>query len=181
MPVNPITDLLAKGSSPLATSGNSLVNGGPGTNLGGFCTAGIIADATVDNLFQDVTGIENADSNDDYQCYFYHNNHATLDLNQGYLYVNSDTSGGTVDAVGLDPIGITQVGVATPQAQTIPNKNTPPVGVVFTTATAPTSGLVIASLPHGFCIGIWIRRTATNGPSVNNDVFAAGVQFVSPP
>lgn len=181
MSINPLTDLIIKGSSPLATAGNVLVNGGPGTNLGGYCTAGAIADATLDNLFPDATGIENAEGNSDYQCYFLHNNHATLDASQGYLYVATDVSGGTTDAVGLDLIGITQVGVATPQAQTIASKNTPPVGVIFTTATVANQGLVIGTLPHGYCIGIWIRRTATNGPAVVNDTFAIGTQFVSPP
>lgn len=180
MPVAP-SDLIIKGSSPSAVSGNSLVNGGPGTNLGGFCTAGAIADSTLDNLFIDVTGIENAAGNNDYQCYFLHNNHATLDLSQGYLYVATDVSGGTIDAVGLEPIGISQVGVSTPQAQIIANKNTPPVGVIFTIATVPNQGLVIPTLPHGYCLGIWVRRTATNGPAVNNDTLAVGTQFVSPP
>lgn len=181
MPVNPITDLIIKGSSPLATSGNSLVNGGPGTNLGGFCTAGAIADATLDNLFVDVTGVENAQGNNDYQCYFLHNNHATLGLSQGYLYVASDVAGGTVDAVGLDPIGPTLVGTGVQQAQIIANKNTPPVGVVFTTVTTPVQGLVIGNLLSGYTIGIWVRRTSTNSPGINNDNVQIGTQFVSPP
>jgi hypothetical protein len=175
-----LTDLLIKGSSSLATAGNATPNSGPGSNLGGFCSSGALIDATLDNLFSDATGAENAAGNQDYQCYFLLNNNGTQDLSNITVFVNGDTPGGAVIAVGLDPTGITSLASSLAQAAVIPNKNTPPAGVVFSYPVLPGNGLLVSNLTHGFVLPIWIRRTCQGGPAVNNDGVIIGYSATIP-
>lgn len=175
-----LTDLLIKGSSPSAIAGNATPNSGPGTNLGGYCSSGNLVDSSIDNLFPDATGVENAAGNQDYQCYFLHNNNATQDLSLGNLFINGDVPGGAVVAIGLDPTGITVLGSSLVQAVLITDKNTAPSGVAFSAPTQFPGGLVVSNLTHGFVLPIWIRRTCQGGPAVNNDGVIIGFACTSP-
>lgn len=178
------TDLLIKGSSSGATAGNATANGGAGTNLGKYCSSGTLTDASTNNLFPDVTGAENASSNVDYQCFFIHNNHASLDAANGVIYISSEVSGGVSCAVGGDATGASPVGQSgTAQAVTVANKNTAPSGVTFTTATTAGAGQAFpgdASLAHGKVLGVWVKRTAANSAAKSGDGVTVGFQIDTP-
>lgn len=176
-----LANLLIKGSIPAPSGqvGNSSPNGGPGTNLGGFCSSGTLVDATVDNLFPDATGIENAEGNQDYQLYFLHNNDAQ-DLSNGTVFLQGDVPGGAIDAIALDPTGPTPLASAAQQALIIANKNTAPAGVVFSSPVTAVSGLAFPVLLHGYVLPIWLRRTCQGGAAVNNDGVIIGYAATSP-
>lgn len=175
-----LSDLLIKGSNPLAIQGNTSPSAGPGTNLGGFATTGAIADTTLDNLFPDVTGIENSSGNIDYQCFFIFNNNGTQDLSLCFVFINSEIPGGVITAVGLDPIGMVPVGSGSSQAVIIPDKNTAPVGVAFTTANIAANGLALGNLVHGYCAALWVRRQCVQSVAINNDGTTIGIFATSP-
>lgn len=163
------SELLYKGSSPGASSGNTSPNGGAGTNLGKYASAGSLADATLNNLFPDVTGDENAASNVDYQCIFIHNSNPSITLQNAVVWISAETSGGANCAIGVDPTGPTGVGSGTPQALTISTKNQAPGSVAFSSPTVKGSGLSLGNIPAGQVRAIWVRRTATNSAAFNND------------
>lgn len=163
------TDILFKYSTTAGAAGNTTA-GAAGTSLGKYISTTPLVDATLDNLFPDITGDENAAGNVDYQCFFVHNNHATLTLQRAVVWVPAEVAGGANTAIALDNIGVTAVGSAAAQAATIANKNTAPTGVgAFSTPATKAAGLSIGDIPPGSVAAIWVRRTATNSAAQNND------------
>lgn len=163
------TDILYKGSTTSGSAGNSVANGGAGTNLGKYASSGTLTDATLDNVFADLTGDQNAASQVDYQCIFVHNNHATLTLQNAVVWITTQVSGGADMAIGLDTTAVSAVGSATAQALTIASATTAPSGVTFSAPTTKAGGLSIGNIAAGNVKAIWLRRTATNSSALAND------------
>lgn len=163
------TDILFKKSVTSGSAGNTTAGGGAGTSLGKYVSTTVIADATLDNLFPDVSGDENAANNVDYQCVFFHNNHATLTLQNAVVWLSADVAGGSNIAIGVDPTAASAVGASAAQALQIADKNTAPAGVTFSAPTTKAAGLAIGSIGPGQVKAVWVRRTATNSAAQNND------------
>lgn len=72
------TDIHYRGSTTAGSAGNTTAFGGAGTSLGKYITNADYTDASLNNLFDDITGDQNAASQVDYQCMFVYNAHATL-------------------------------------------------------------------------------------------------------
>lgn len=168
MPISP-SDILFKKSVTSGTAGNTTAGGGPGTSLGKYISTTPITDATLDNLFPDVTGDENAAGNVDYQAMFIHNNHATLTLQGTVAWLSAEVAGGANSAIGVDPTAASAVGSSSAQAVQIANKDTAPAGVVFSSPTTKATAVVLGDLGPGQVRAVWIRRTATNSAAQNND------------
>ena len=49
-------------------AGNTTAQGNPNASLGKYCSTTAIVDNTLDNLFDDISGDENAASTVDYRC-----------------------------------------------------------------------------------------------------------------
>lgn len=163
------TDILYKYSVTTGAAGNTTAGTAAGSN-GKYISTTPIQDATLDNLFDDVTGDENAASNVDYKCIFIHNNHATLTLQSTKIWLASEVAGGANTAIATDNIGITPVGQSGAQASTIANEDTAPTGVsAFSSPTTKAAGLTLGDIPAGSCVAVWIKRTATNSAAQNND------------
>lgn len=163
------TDILMKWSTTAGAAGNATAAGAAGTSLGKYIATTQITDATLNNLFPDVTGDENAASNVDYQCVFVHNNHATLTLQNPVIYISAEVAGGASTAIGVDTTAASALASATAQALTIANKNTAPVGVTFSSPTTKATGLALGNIGPGQVKAFWIRRTASNSTALNND------------
>lgn len=170
------TDILLKLSAPGASAGNTTAAGSPGASLGKYISTTVVVDATMDNVFPDVTGDENAASNVDYQCIFIHNNHATLTLQNAVLWMASEVSGGVNMAVGADTTAPSAVGSSSAQALTIANKNTAPAGVAFSSPTTKAAGVSLGSIGPGQVKAYWLRRTATNSAAINTDGLVVRVE-----
>lgn len=170
------TDILFKLSAPGASAGNAIAAGAAGTSLGKYVSTTVVVDATMDNVFPDVTGDENAASNVDYQCLFIHNNHATLTLQNAVMWLASEVSGGVNMALGADTVAPSAVGSSTAQALLIANKNTAPAGVGFSAPTTKAAGISLGSIGPGQVKALWLRRTATNSVAVNTDGLAVRVE-----
>jgi hypothetical protein len=149
-------------SSAAASLGDQVATNGPTT-------------ATLNNLFDDVSGAEAAAGRVEYRCLFALNNHATLTLQSANAYITSQTSGGGLIEMGLDPAAVSAKTSGSTQAATIANETSAPAGVTF---TSPTSGspLVIGDMAPGQVKGIWLRRTVTAGAgALNPDGVIIGV------
>lgn len=163
------TDIVLRYSAPGASAGGTTAGSGNGASLGKWCSTTAIPDATLDNLFGDLTGDENAASNVDYQCFFVHNTHATLTLLAPVVWITSTGLTNTVKAVGIDTTAASAYGAVTQQGLVIANKNTAPTGVTFSTPTTKATGLALSDLPAGQVRAVWVRRTATNSAAASND------------
>jgi hypothetical protein len=161
------TDILYK-LSVTTGPGNSTA-GTPATSLGEFISTTQITDATLHNLFDLITGDENAAGDVEYRCIFVHNNHATLTWENVVVWLSAEVADGAVAAISVDTTAASAVGSASAQAKEVVNESTAPATQTFTAPTTKGTGLSIGNLTAGQVRGIWIRRTATAGGALNND------------
>jgi len=169
------TDLVFKYST--ATGPGNSTAGTPAGSDGGFISTTPVPDASLDNLFDDVTGDENAALNVDYKCIFIHNAHATLTLQNAVVWIAAEVAGGADTALALDSIAVSVLASASAQASTDTNEDTVPTGTgAFSSPTTKAGGLAIGDIPAGSVKGIWIRRTATNSAAQNNDGLTVRVE-----
>lgn len=92
------SDILLKYSTTTGP-GNSTA-GAAGTSLGQFISTTQITSATLNNLFDDVSGAENLAEESEYRCIFIHNNHATDDFLNVKAYILSEVADGADIAIG---------------------------------------------------------------------------------
>lgn len=163
------SDLLVKFSVKTGSAGNSTAGTANGS-LGKYISTTQITDNVLNNLFDDITGDENAASTVDYRCIFIHNNHATLAWQNAVVYLSAEVAGGASIAIATDNIAPSAVGSASAQAAEIANETTTPTGVsAFSSPTTKGTGLSLGTLNAGQVKAVWVRRTAANTAAVNND------------
>jgi hypothetical protein len=161
------TDLLLK-FSVVAAAGNTTA-GTPAGSLGDQISTTVITDATLNNVFDDVTGDENAANDVEYRGIFVHNNHASLTWIAPVVWISAEVAGGATAALSVDTTAASAVGSATPQMKQIADENTAPATQSFSAPTTKATGLALGDIPPGQCKGIWIRRSAANTAAVAND------------
>jgi hypothetical protein len=134
---------------------NSDVN----ASLGGAKSSVEVVDNTDNNLFDDVSGDEHTAGDVEYRCIYVHNGHASLELTNAVVWIQSDTTGADSDisiGVGTAAVNATE--------QTVANESTAPSGVSFSdAAVSRATGLSLGSLPNGQHKAVWIRRTISAG------------------
>lgn len=162
------------------SSGNSTAGTAAGS-LGTWVSTTQWTGGSANDLFDDISGAENAASTVDYRCIFLLNNHATLTATSITVYVSAEVSGGASVAIALDNIAASAKGSSSAQAAQIASETTTPTGVgAFSTPTTDGAGLSIGSLAPGQVKAIWVRRTAANTGPVAADGFTLGVSFDTP-
>jgi hypothetical protein len=161
------TDILFKFS--VAAAAGDTTAGTAAGSLGDQISTTQITDATLHNLFDQISGDENAASEAEYRCLFVHNNHATLTWENVVVWLSAEVAGGANAAISVDTTGVTAKGSATAQAKTVADENTAPATQTFSSPTTKATGLAIGNIPAGSVQGIWVRRTATNSAALSND------------
>lgn len=169
------TDILWKHSINTGP-GNSSAQSNPNDSLGGFMSSTQWAGGVLHDLFDVVIGDENAASDVEYRCVFVHNSHATLTLIAPKVWISAETAGGANGAIALDGTGVLSATSATAQAERVANENTAPAGESFSAPTTKASGIAVPDIGPGQCIGIWLRRSATNSAAINNDGFTVRIE-----
>jgi hypothetical protein len=163
------SDIKFKLSTKSGSAGNSLTST-PAASLGKYISTTEITDATLNNLFDDVSGDENAASNVEYRCIFIHNSHATLTMENTVAWVSSEVSGGAAVAIGVDSIAASAIGGASAQADDIADEDTAPDAVgAFSTPTSKGTALSLGNIAPGYCKALWIKRSAANSAALDND------------
>lgn len=161
------TDILYKFS--VAAAAGDTTAGTAAGSLGDQISTTQITDATLHNLFDVVSGDENAASEAEYRCFFVHNNHGSLTWENVVVWLSAEVGGGAVAAISVDTTGVTPKGQASAQAKTVADENTAPATQTFSSPTTKGTGLSIGNIAAGSVQGIWVRRTAANTGAVNND------------
>lgn len=161
--------------SVAAASGNSSAGTASGS-LGDQISTTVIPDATLNALFDDISGAENAAGTVDYRCIFIHNSNSANALQSAVVWISAEVAGGANIAIGVDPTAASVIGSGSAQAVTIASETDAPAGVSFSSPTSFGAGLSLGSIPAGQCKAVWIRRTATNSSALNNDGVTLSVQ-----
>jgi len=163
------TDILFK-LSVVADAGNTTA-GTPATSLGDQISTTQITDAQLNNLFDDVSGDENAASDVEYRCIFVHNAHATLTWQTVVVWLSAEVSGGANAAIAIDDLAASAIGAAVAQADVIADENTAPgTGVgTFSSPTTKATGLSVGNIAAGYCRAIWVKRSAANSTALDSD------------
>jgi hypothetical protein len=178
MPIRP-EELIFKYST--ATSPGNSVPGRADSSLGGYISTTQVP-PTLNNVFDDITGAENAADQVDYRCIFLHNaNTRNLPLQNAVLWlVNKDAYGAFI-ALGADPNPPSVIDTRNePQAVSIPNTTTAPQGVTFSdSANSYDTGINLGTVEAGFCVAFWYRRTARNTSALDRDSVSIQVQGTS--
>lgn len=163
------SDILFKFSVKTGSAGNSTAGSASGS-LGKYISTTQITDNTLNNLFDDISGSENAASTVDYRCIFIHNNHGSLTYQNAVAYLSAEVSGGASIAIAVDSVAASAVGNASAQALEVTDETTAPSGPLsFSSPTTAGTGLSLGNIAAGSCKAIWIRRTAANSAAKDND------------
>lgn len=162
------TDIKLKLSVKTGSAGNSQ-GSTPAGSLGKYISTTEITDASLHNLFDKITGDENALSEPEYRCIFVHNAHATLTLESAVVWLAAEVAGGATAAISVDATGLTPIDQAGAQAKEIATENDAPAFQTFTAPTTKGAGLSLGSIPAGQCVAVWVRRTAANTAPVDLD------------
>ena len=162
-------DVLFKLSIKTGAAGNAAAQPDVNQSLGKYISTTAITDATLNNLFDDVSGDENAASDVEYRCIFIHNAHLTLTWQSVVVWLSAEVAGGANAAIAIDGVAASAIGSAIAQADEVVNEGTAPTGEAFSSPTTKATGLSLGNLAAGYCRAVWVRRTAANSAALDND------------
>jgi len=154
--------------SVAAAAGNTTASG-QATSLGDQISTTQWAGGSANDLFDDVSGAQNAASAVDYRCIFVHNSNADNALENAVVYLSAETAGGAAIAVGADPTAASAIGSGSAQAVTIADEDDAPAGVSFSSPTTVGAAVSLGTIPAGQCKAFWVRRTAANTAALSGD------------
>lgn len=133
-------------------------NASPAASIGGAKSSTAITTATLNNLWDNVSGDEAAAGDVEYRAIYVHNGHATLTWEgvRAWIDTNTPSPGTTIDiSLGAAAVGATETAIA--------NESTAPASVTFSAPSTKGAGLMIGDIPPGSHKCIWLRRTVTAG------------------
>lgn len=163
------TDILFKYSIKTGAAGNTTASGAA-TSLGKYISTTAWAGGSANDLFDDISGSENAASTVDYRCVFVHNNNASNAYQNAVVYLSSEVAGGANTAIATDNVAASAIGGSSAQADLIANETTAPTAVsAFSSPTTAGTGLSLGSIPVAQCKAFWVKRSATNSTALSND------------
>jgi hypothetical protein len=162
------SEILLKYSVTTGAAGNSTAGTAAGS-LGKYISTTAWAGGSANDLFDDISGAENAASTVDYRCIFVHNSNAANALQNAVAYLSAEVAGGASIAIGADTTAASALGSASAQALQVANETTAPAGVSFSSPTTAGAGVALGSIPAGQVKAFWIRRTAANSAALSAD------------
>jgi len=162
------SDLLFKFSVKTGSAGDSVAGNAAGS-LGKYISQTEITDAVLNNLFDDVSGDDNAASDVEYRCIFVHNNHASLTWENPVVWLSAETAGGADIAIAVDDVAVSAKGASAAQADEVANEDAAPSGESFSSPSSKGAGLALGSIPAGSVKAVWVRRSATNSAALDSD------------
>lgn len=141
-------------------------NTDPNAALGGArSTSTQITDATVANLFDNVSSAESSAGDTEYRCFYIRNSHGSLTLQSAKVYIDTNTpSSDTSVEIGLGTSAVNGT------EQTVANESTAPSGVTFSSAAGIGNALSIGDIPSGEHKAVWVKRiVGASAAAYNSD------------
>lgn len=163
-------EILFRYSVKTGTAGNSTASSAA-ASLGKYISTTAWAGGTNNDLFDDISGAENAAATTDYRCIFVYNSNTANALQNAVVYLSAEVAGGASIAIASDNIAASALGATAAQAAEIATETTAPTGVsAFSSPTTAAAGVALGSIPAGQVKAFWIRRTITaNTAALSND------------
>jgi len=159
-----------------AAAGNTTASSAA-ASLGDQISTTAWAGGSVNDLFDNISGAENAASTVDYRCIFVHNSNASNTLENAVVWLSAEVAGGASIAIAIDSIAASAIGSGSAQAAAIASETTAPTGVgSFSSPTTFGTGLSLGNIPSGQCRAFWIKRTAANTAALSGDGVTISVQ-----
>lgn len=163
------SEILWKYSIKTGAAGNATASAA-GTSLGKYISTTAWAGGVANDLFDDITGAENAASTVDYRGIFIYNSNAANTYQSAVVYISAETAGGASIALATDNIAASALGASAAQAAEIATETTLPTGVsAFSSPTTVGTGLALGSIAVANVRAFWVRRTAANTAALSND------------
>jgi hypothetical protein len=161
-------DILFKLSIVTGAAGNAAAQPDKNASLGKYISTTAIAGA-LNDLFDDISGAENAASTTDYRCLFIHNSNPNNILQNAVVWM-TEVAGGANVTIATDNIAASPIGQAGAQAALIASETTAPTGVsAFSAPATQGAGLSLGNIGIGQCKAIWVKRAAANSSALSND------------
>lgn len=123
------------------------------------------------SIFDNVAAGESSAGDVEYRCFYVHNNHGTLSLDNAvcWLPVNTPSASTVVEAgLGTSAMNGTE--------QSVANENTAPSSVTFVVAATKGAGVALGNIPAGQHRAVWVRRTVSAGAAAATDGFTIRVE-----
>lgn len=134
-------------------------NSNPNASLGGTKSSVSMTDATLNNLFDDVSGGESSAGDIEYRHVYIHNADPSLTAQNVRIYISQDSSGtgDEIDiALGNAANGAEETAVAD-------ESTAPSPALTFTHPTTYAGGLAPSNVANGSHCSLWVRRTVNVG------------------
>lgn len=189
------SDIQFRYSNVFATSGDSDGSDPPIADLSLYCLGRHISSfawngGSANDLFDNISGIENVNNQFDVRCIFVANVHPSITLYNAIVYLPQQVAGGASVSIGLERtivgnhVRFSQIDDTSEQAITCVNETSLPGSVSyqvqFYTPTVREFALPIGDIPPGQCTPIWIRRQATNSAAMNADGMTIRIEGDNP-
>lgn len=127
-------------------------------NLGGAILGTEVTDATLENVFANITSAEAASGVVKYACLYIKNTNLSLTLTTVKQWIATQTASPTTSVkIGLGTAAVDAT------EQTIANELTAPAGVTFVTAVDEANHVAIADLANGSYKSFWLEWTVNAG------------------
>ncbi len=162
------SELIYRLSTTAGTAGNQNTSTIAGA-LGKYISTTAVSGTAQGNIFENVTGDENAASTVFHKCVFVYNSNATLTWTSAVLWLSAETAGGGALALGVDTTAASALAATAAQALTIANRTTAPTGVAFSTPTTKAAGLALGNIGPGQVRAFWLRLTTANTAAATGD------------
>jgi hypothetical protein len=169
------SDIVTRYTTTAGAAGDSTAGTVAGS-LGKYASTTAWAGGSLNDLFDNISGAENAASTVDYRGIAVLNNNAANTYESPAAYISAETAGGASVALGADTTAASAKGSASAQLLTIATETTAPAGVTFTAPTTFGTGVALSNIPVANVKGLWIRRTAANSAALSADGFTLAIQ-----
>ena len=165
-------DIVWNYSVSTGAAGNSTTSSAA-ASLGKYISTSVWAGGSLNDLFDDISGAENAASTVDYRCVFIKNTNANNDYESAKVYLSAEVANGATVTIAIDDIAASAIGSASAQSALIGTEITAPSGVgAFSGPTTAGTGLALSTLAKvgsTSCRAIWVKRTAGNNAALSAD------------
>jgi hypothetical protein len=166
------SDISVRYSVPSATEGDADAQPNPRASLGLHISTTAVPSAQLHNLFGAVSGSDATAAGTRYLCVFVVNEHGSLTWQGVEVWIASQRAGGADIAIGLDPVGVSDVDDTDPQAATVASITTAPTGVTFTNPTTEAVALSVGNVGPGQCFALWFRQRWAADPAAKTEDWA---------
>lgn len=173
MPIVP-SEIVFRLSVKTGSAGDSTA-GTPAGSLGKYVSQTVLSGTTMNNLFDDITGEENAAGDVEYRCLFVLNNDPALTLIGAKIHLENQVANGATVSIAVDDIAASSKGSASAQAAEVADESAAPTGTgAFSEPGSLAAALTLGDIGPGQVKAFWVRRTALAGTAVDDD----GVDFI---